>query len=427
MSELNKYHYIKLDTKRSPHISLQNIVAGETGNRIWISLYNDGEFVDLGEQDNGEFVYRVCLRVDSTLGTRRQDSAVDGSGITLIHDNTGNNGKANIRLSKDSFTAGMNRCRLEVYSTKWTLHDTLICSAEFQFVAAGNATGENAGNVYPSLIELENELAALKTSTESARDQAYTAAEQAEYEAGQASTEATLAGQKAALADAAAQAANAAASSANTAASSANSAASSANSAATTASEATEGALMAKEAANHAAETANTAASTLNTMLANIDNTPMADSNNLVKSGGVYIEIQSVRAGIPFSQVPLSSSSWSGNVYHAYVDRDADAFATQAQNYRLVCVIPDPDRNWITLCEYFRNGDNSYFAFRSAKNEAGYYYIASIDGDGNFDAYIIREQIPVSASVSNGTVTFKDNLNTTLFSFALPVYNGGVS
>jgi hypothetical protein len=106
MSELNKYHYIKLDTKRSPHISLQNIVAGETGNRIWISLYNDGEFVDLGEQDNGEFVYRVCLRVDSTLGTRRQDSAVDGSGITLIHDNTGNNGKANIRLSKDSFTAG---------------------------------------------------------------------------------------------------------------------------------------------------------------------------------------------------------------------------------------------------------------------------------------------------------------------------------
>lgn len=421
MSELNKYHYIMLDTKRSPHISLQNIVAGETGNRIWISLYNDGVFVDLGEQDNGgEYVYRVCLRVDSALGTRRQDSAVAGSGITLVHDSTGNNGKANIRLSKDSFTAGMNRCRLEVYSTKWTQHDTLICSAEFQFDAAGNPTGENAGNVYPSLIELENELAALKTSTESARDQAYTAAEQAEYEAGQASTEATLAGQKAALADAAAQSATAAASSAN-------SAASSANSAATTASEAAEGALMAKEAANHAAETANTAASTLNTMLANIDNTPMAGSNNLVKSGGVYSAIQSVRADIPFSQVPLSSSSWSGNVYHAYVDQDAAAFATQAQNFRFVCVIPNPDGAGITLCEYYREVDNSYFAFRSAKNEAGYYYIASIDGDGNFEAYKMREQTPVSASVSNGTVTFKDNLDNTLFSFALPVYNGGVS
>lgn len=420
MSELNKYHYIKLDTKRSPHISLQNIVAGETGNRIWISLYNDGVFVDLGEQDNGEYVYRVCLRVDSALGTRRQDSAVAGSGITLIHDSTGNNGKANIRLSKDSFTAGMNRCRLEVYSTKWTQHDTLICSAEFQFTAAGNPTGENAGNAYPSLIVLEEELATLKTETVAAKEAALAAAESAEYEAGQASTEATLAGQKAALADAAAT-------SANNAASSANSAASSANSAATTASEAAEGALVAKEAANHAAETANTAASTLNTLLANIDNVPARNSNNLVKSGGVYNVIENVQLSIPLSIVPLSSSVWSGVTYSTSVDEDAAYFADRALNHYLMCDIKDPDGNKVILYEYYRTIDNSYFAFRSAKDTAGYYYIASIDANGNFEAYKMREQIPVSASVSNGTVTFKDNMNSTLFSFALPVYNGGVS
>jgi hypothetical protein len=258
---LNKYHYIELDTKRMPRVSLQNIVAGETGNRIWVTLTNGGTKVNLAEKEDSAFIYRVCLRVDSALGTRRQDSAMENSGITLIDDNTsGDYGKCNIRLSKDSFTAGLNRCRLEIYSKTWVANDTLICSAEFQFTAAGNPTGENAGNVYPSLIALETELAALKTSTESARDQATTAAEQAEYEAGQASTEATLAGQKAALADAAAQAANAAASSANTAASSANSAASSANTAASSANTAASSANTAAQGANAASAAANAAA-----------------------------------------------------------------------------------------------------------------------------------------------------------------------
>lgn len=35
--------------------------------------------------------------------------------------------------------------------------------------------------------------------------------------------------------------------------------------------------------------------------------------------------------------------------------------------------------------------------------------------------------VPASASVSNGVVTFKNSANTTLFTFTLPVYNGGVS
>lgn len=145
-----KDHSITLDTKRTPKVSLQNIVAGETGNRITVTFTNGLSVVSLASA-----THRVCLRVDSALGTRRQDSSLEDSGITF------NAGKAVILLSKDSFTAGLNRACLEVYTTESESDDTLICSAEFQFYAADNPTGENAGSVYPSLIALENELRAL--------------------------------------------------------------------------------------------------------------------------------------------------------------------------------------------------------------------------------------------------------------------------
>ena len=152
---LYKYHYIELDTKRSPRISLQNIVAGETGNRLIITVKNNGETVDMSEKSNGEFIYRVCLKIDSDLGTRRQDSAQENSGITFIEAATGDHGKINILLSADSFTAGKNRCRLEIYSKRSEEDDTLICSAEWTFDAAGNPTGENSGTAYPVMAYYE--------------------------------------------------------------------------------------------------------------------------------------------------------------------------------------------------------------------------------------------------------------------------------
>lgn len=150
-----KYHYIELDTKRSPRISLQNIVAGETGNRIWITVTNNGDVIDMSEKEDDEFIYRVSLRIDSDLGTRRQDSDDPDGGITFIEANTGDHGKINILLSADSFTAGKNRCRLEIYSKRSEDDDTLICSAEWTFDAAGNPTGENTGNVYPLMAYWE--------------------------------------------------------------------------------------------------------------------------------------------------------------------------------------------------------------------------------------------------------------------------------
>ena len=143
---LYKSHSITLDTKRTPKIALQNIVVGETGNKLTVTLKNDGSNVALNGND-----YRVCLRVDSAKGIVRQDSSLPNSGISF------SSGKAIIMLSRDSFAASVNRCRLEIFSTETDTDDILICSSEFQFTAASNDTGENAGEVYPSLIIAENE------------------------------------------------------------------------------------------------------------------------------------------------------------------------------------------------------------------------------------------------------------------------------
>lgn len=141
---VNKYHYITLDTQISPKISLRNIVDGETGNRFLIKLMNGGDMVNLATQENGEYAYRVVLRVDSDLGTRYQDSEIVGDGITRMTSG-GDNGKVNILLKPDTFTAGLNRCWLKIYSKQFTDQDRMIYSAEFQFTALrDDSDGVNA-------------------------------------------------------------------------------------------------------------------------------------------------------------------------------------------------------------------------------------------------------------------------------------------
>ncbi len=152
---LYKYHYIELDTKRSPRISLQNIVAGETGNVFWITFSNNNEIVDMSEKSDGEFLYRVSLRIRSNLGVRRQDSDDPDGGITFIEAQTGDHGKIHILLSADAYTSGKNRCVLEIYSKRVEEDDTLICSAEWTFSAEENPTGENKGLVYPMMAYYE--------------------------------------------------------------------------------------------------------------------------------------------------------------------------------------------------------------------------------------------------------------------------------
>lgn len=235
---LYKDHYITIDTKRTPRLALQNIVAGETGNRLIVTLTNDDVPVELAAAS-----HRVCLKVDSSIGTRRQDSSEDNSGISF------DKGNAIILLSKDSYAEGMNSARLELFSTEIETNDTLIYSSKFLFNADGNDSGENAGTVYPSLVTLENELIALKTEMENAKDAANSAASSANSAASNANDKATAAGNAATSATSAASSANSAASSATAAASSATAAASSASSAASSATSAASAANAAAAAA----------------------------------------------------------------------------------------------------------------------------------------------------------------------------------
>lgn len=142
---LFKDHYITLDLKRTPKVALQNIVAGETGNRLIITLTNGDDPIALDTTN-----YRVALRVTSALGVRRQDSAAANNGITY------DDGKAIILLSKDSYTANLNRAVLEVYTTASDEDDTLVVSAEFMFYAKGMDEGENVGTAIPVMIQYEH-------------------------------------------------------------------------------------------------------------------------------------------------------------------------------------------------------------------------------------------------------------------------------
>ena len=141
---LYKDHYIELDTKRSPRISLQNIIEGETGNRLFVALINNDTAVNLATKENGSFIYRVVLRVDSDLGTRYQDSDVTGDGVTRVESGD-DSGKACILLKPGTFAAGLNRGWLKVYSTQTTEQDRMIYSAEFQFtVLRDDSDGANS-------------------------------------------------------------------------------------------------------------------------------------------------------------------------------------------------------------------------------------------------------------------------------------------
>lgn len=118
---LYKEHAITLDIKRQTKVALQGIVAGETGNRITVTLKNGDEFIPLTG-------FRVCLRVRSNIGERMQN---EENGISVEND------IAVILLSPNSFAEGMNRARLMVYSSDENSSDEiLIYSAEFQFDAA---------------------------------------------------------------------------------------------------------------------------------------------------------------------------------------------------------------------------------------------------------------------------------------------------
>lgn len=389
---LYKYHYIELDTKRSPRISLQNIVAGETGNRLILTVTNNGETVDMSEKSSGAFIYRVCLKIDSDLGTRRQDSAFEDSGITFIEANTGDHGKINILLSKDSFTVGMNRCRIEIFSTRAEEDDTLIISAEWTFRAAGNPTGENAWSVYPSLIALETELEQLKTDTTDAKD----------------------------AATAAATSANNAASSANSAASAANSAASAANDAATDATNAANAAwirvdacnialanvLEATTAANNAATSANNA-STSATNAATSANSAASSANSAASAASAAAAAATAAAKKNFYNVKHDTTTWINGKYQTYTDDLAAELAAIAADSVFSSQVELPSGKVVTVYETHRHNDMVYFKSDTIDNVyVTAEMLLSASGQSQLPFTLHTDESPLVLHVS--TITFDE-------------------
>lgn len=126
--------------------------------------------------------------------------------------------------------------------------------------------------------------------------------------------------------------------------------------------------------ANDAAEAANNAAEALNALLENIDDEPTEDSENLVKSGGVYDAIE--RSGKVYI-VPYTGSTWVDNVCEITPTDSYETLSAMVGNAVLVINTPN---NGSTLYQVSDDGREIYF--RSPDYDVygiKYHYEAVID------------------------------------------------
>lgn len=245
-----------------PAIKRLRLVNGDTANQFVITVTNNKAPVTLDASLHK--VIAVFKRADGQIYT--QDASCGVSFTT--------GGVVTIDVRPASFRTGTNKITLQIYkreNTSATEYPLLLTTQEQPFNARAAAIPEAGAPNAPSQLPM---------------------LEQIIHDAGEAVTACNNA---TAAANDAAAAANSAASAANSAASSANSAASSANNAAS--------------AANDAAAAANAAAGTLNTMLENIDAVPTQNSNNLVKSGGVYTALAGKQNTLTFDNAPTAGSN----------------------------------------------------------------------------------------------------------------------
>lgn len=81
------------------------------------------------------------------------------------------------------------------------------------------------------------------------------------------------------------------------------------------------------------------------------------------------------------------------------------------------------------LCGYEANSYVSFvnmaFVYQSTRVSEVIYTIDSTDVITSSDT--MTDNVPTQAAVSNGSIVFKNSNSATLFSVALPIYNGGVS
>lgn len=176
MSEIKKSFPVMLDMKRSASNREFELVEGDTGNEITVTLKDDGQAVDLTG-------CRVLAVFSKSNGTSSQDSE---AGSLIVSGNT-----VTIPVYAASVAPGLVECELQVYSGE--NNDTLVTSAKFNFKCRRgilNADTLESTDEYPLLVgliddvnglsEAVNAAEAARASAEAARTLAETARSSAE-------------------------------------------------------------------------------------------------------------------------------------------------------------------------------------------------------------------------------------------------------
>jgi len=118
MANISKRFSVALDIKRAVSNRAFEVVEGDNGNIIDITLTDDGEAVDITG-------CRVLAVFSKSNGISTQDSGQENGGVNI----SGN--VASIALSISSIAPGMVECELRVYSGEHLT--TLVTSAKFNF------------------------------------------------------------------------------------------------------------------------------------------------------------------------------------------------------------------------------------------------------------------------------------------------------
>ena len=154
MSEIKKSFPVMLDMKRSASNREFELVEGDTGNEITVTLKDDGQAVDLTG-------CRVLAVFSKSNGTSSQDSE---AGSLIVSGNT-----VTIPVYAASVAPGLVECELQVYSGE--NNDTLVTSAKFNFKCRRgilNADTLESTDEYPLLVGLIDDVNGLSEAVNAA-------------------------------------------------------------------------------------------------------------------------------------------------------------------------------------------------------------------------------------------------------------------
>lgn len=162
-SALLKRFSFTIDLKRPVSIRPFEVVEGDTGNRLEVTLTDDGTAMDLSNCS-------VTAVFSTSAGISVQESGDESVSI--------DGGTVTIDLFPESFAPGMVECELQIYTTQSETNDTLVTTAKFNFgCRRAILNGESIEHTtqFPLLTELTMEVEAAeaaRAAAEAARQEA---------------------------------------------------------------------------------------------------------------------------------------------------------------------------------------------------------------------------------------------------------------